>query len=176
MSVSLLWPQLAEAVLYTPTRSISKVRLTVASDYIVDSLKSLGKDKVSFAYLAPWQEECGCNTCSPFVAEFRRPHTVRRDRQMLFVLVQFISLIMVSSWLVDVCMLHYYYIYIYVHHCYYMPYALCSSRLTILAWIIIDRICLGMLDQRLWKTSCQTFTRVWKNSLVVLGNRLEDHN
>lgn len=112
MSVSLLWPQLAEAVLYTPTRSISKVRLTVASDYIVDSLKSLGKDKVSFAYLAPWQEECGCNTCSPFVAEFRRPHTVRRDRQMLFVLVQFISLIMVSSWLVDVCMLHYYYIYI----------------------------------------------------------------
>lgn len=60
--VSLLWPQLAETVLHTPTRSISKVRLTVASDYIVDSLKSLGKDKVSFAYLAPWQEERGCNS------------------------------------------------------------------------------------------------------------------
>eukprot|EP00438_Fugacium_kawagutii_P031875 Skav224128 [mRNA] locus=scaffold2427:412354:420008:- [translate_table: standard] len=31
-----------------------EVRLTVASDYIVDAVKSLGKDKVSFAYLAPW--------------------------------------------------------------------------------------------------------------------------
>ena len=93
VSVSLLWPQLAEAVLYTPTPSISKVRLTVASDYIVDSLKSLGKDKVSFAYLAPWQEERGCilyNSCSPLVAEFRRLHTVRRDRQMLFVCLSLI--------------------------------------------------------------------------------------
>lgn len=33
-----------------------------------------------------------------------------------------------------------------------------------------------MLDQCLWKTSCQTFTRVWKKSGVVLGNRLEGHN
>ena len=32
-----------------------KVRLTVASDYAVEALKSLGADKVSFAYLAPWR-------------------------------------------------------------------------------------------------------------------------
>ena len=31
----------------------TKVRLTVASDYAVEALKSLGTDKVSFAYLVP---------------------------------------------------------------------------------------------------------------------------
>ncbi len=57
---------------------MSKVRLTVASDYIVESLKSLGKDKVSFAYLAPWQE-WGYNSCSPFVGDYRRSDTCPRD-------------------------------------------------------------------------------------------------
>jgi len=39
----------------------ANVRLTVASDYIVDSLKSLGKDKVSFAYLS----SCSTSTAIP---------------------------------------------------------------------------------------------------------------
>jgi hypothetical protein len=32
-----------------------EVRLTAASDFIVEALKSLGKDKVSFAYLVTCQ-------------------------------------------------------------------------------------------------------------------------
>ncbi|CAE7602360.1 unnamed protein product [Symbiodinium natans] len=44
-----------------PGRHGLDVRLTVASDYAVEALKSLGTDKVSFAYLA----SCGTSTAIP---------------------------------------------------------------------------------------------------------------
>ena len=42
-------------VMFVPPPEPREVRLTAASDFIVEALKSLGKDKVSFAYLVTCQ-------------------------------------------------------------------------------------------------------------------------
>ena len=66
----------------------SKVRLTAASDFIVEALKSLGKDKVSFAYLVtcqmPWMLFDGrvgkAKKCKRWIMMDHHPHRHHHHR------------------------------------------------------------------------------------------------